>query len=107
MRLFVYGTLKNPAQFTFITGKRRVGAEASLSGYRLMPFGDYAYYPSIESKSGARVDGVVYTVDSNDLVNLDHYEGVPDLYRRDVVELDDGEEAYVYVQNRAYSWAAQ
>lgn len=100
MRLFTYGTLRDPHQFARVVGvnpyERRVG-ERTLYGYSLEPVGDLAWYPTIVK--GERVVGTVYEVTDEDLIRLDRYEGVPTLYYRNLVELSDGEPAYVYIQN--------
>ncbi len=100
-RLFTYGTLRDPHQFARVVGvdpyERQVG-ERQLQGYRLAGLGRASYLPTILESDDSRVVGTLYEVTDQDFIRLDRYEGVPTLYRRTKVELEDGP-AYVYIGN--------
>lgn len=58
---------------------------------------------TIESRTGKRVYGVLWSVSARDLATLDTVEGVPVRYRRDrlTVHTDDGPAvAWVYIDHR-------
>jgi gamma-glutamylcyclotransferase (GGCT)/AIG2-like uncharacterized protein YtfP len=108
VRLFVYGTLKDPEALTRLLGDREHWREVGLGAVRgaLFDLGDFPGL--IESESaGDVVRGMVIELVEPEvaLTRLDAYEGVHDgLYvRREVsVRLEGGRSltAWVYVYNR-------
>ena len=87
IRVFVYGTLKRLA-------RRRGGREAFVFGH-LYAAGIPAALPGTDGDP--RIRGVVYPVDAADLRQLDRLEGVDrDFYRRQMVRLVDGSQAWMY-----------
>lgn len=94
-RLFVYGTL--------LSGDRhhhRLGGAACIAfcrtepRYTLISFGPY---PALREGGATSVAGEVYAVGEDMLMELDHFEGVPDLYRRATIRLLGGDTAVAYV----------
>ena len=104
--LFVYGTLKDPAQVAAVVGAAvpvRVLGAGRVCGV-LFDVGDY---PALRPSDAADdiVPGVVLEVDEAAFARLDAYEGVSDgLYVRErcTVQMDDGRvsAAWVYIYNR-------
>lgn len=85
-KLFVYGILKSMFD----------GRPATITA-KCYHLGDY---PAItEIGAGWNVQGLIIEVDSPTLEHLDLIEGYPDLYHRQLVEID-GEWVQVYVYTR-------
>ncbi len=89
IRLFVYGTLADPARCEALTGRRFPGRPARLPGYvRVAPPGSYPY---VVPRPGASVTGwLLEDVDAAALRALDAYEGEGRLYRRTAATADVG-----------------
>jgi gamma-glutamylcyclotransferase (GGCT)/AIG2-like uncharacterized protein YtfP len=87
-RLFVFGTLRNPAVRMLVTGSRISGRPGALSGYRRVGL-------DIVEDESASVGGLVLTVNERQLRRLDRYERLGQRYRRFVVSLEDGGRAWV------------
>lgn len=92
--LFVYGTLKgNRLGFatTFVKN-----AEIKGNLYDLGPF------PAVILGGEGTVKGELHRVEDDRVwQGLDRYEGVPDLYRREVTTTMCGEDTYVYEYQNA------
>jgi gamma-glutamylcyclotransferase (GGCT)/AIG2-like uncharacterized protein YtfP len=54
-------------------------------------------YPAVVPGAASRIVGEVFEVDAAILARCDRLEGHPRLYRRDIVTLDDGTQAWMYV----------
>lgn len=80
-RLFVYGTLRDPACQRTVTGRTFAARPATLCGFRRVePPGGYPYL--VADPRGV-VEGLVLEgVDAEALRRLDHYEDEGRLYRR-------------------------
>jgi gamma-glutamylcyclotransferase (GGCT)/AIG2-like uncharacterized protein YtfP len=91
VRLFVYGTLMEPACVERVTGRRFTGRPATLRGWR-RTIGTHGY-PVIHPSAGATVEGVVLDgLDDGVLRALDAYEDEGRLYlRREVTVVAAGE----------------
>jgi gamma-glutamylcyclotransferase (GGCT)/AIG2-like uncharacterized protein YtfP len=101
VRLFVYGTLLDPARLQGLTGRRFPTRPARLRDFeRVAPPGGYPY---LVARPGAAVDGLVLEdVDPASLRALDAYEDEGQLYVRRTVEVDTGDgplTCEVYVAN--------
>ena len=59
---------------------------------------DLGYYPALRAGGVTRVVGEVYEVSPELFEELDRFESVPHLYQRVGIQLEDGGNAYVYVQ---------
>ncbi|MEO8601179.1 MAG: gamma-glutamylcyclotransferase family protein [bacterium] len=106
VRLFVYGTLQDPAVRANVLGARLV--DVVRRGTVAGALYDLGEYPGlIEAGAHERVPGLVLDIaDDAALQRLDRYEGVDDgIYRRQLtrVTLDSGGEveAWVYVYARS------
>ncbi len=100
-RVFVYGTLKRGMPKNhYLSGQEYLGAARTAPRYRLY---DCGRYPGlVASADGRAIDGELWSVDQAILPQLDAYEGVPDLYERREVELQDVEApvlTYIYVRD--------
>jgi gamma-glutamylcyclotransferase (GGCT)/AIG2-like uncharacterized protein YtfP len=95
--LFVYGTLQNKATLSMVLNRKYTGdyEPATLDGYIRLRSGVYMIfrYP------GKQVEGqLVRGLDLDDMERLDRYEGVPNFYRRTVVNVDQmGEKVMAFV----------
>ena len=91
--VFVYGTLKRGASnHAWLAGSRWLG-EACLPGLVLHDLGPF---PMAVLGAGT-VLGELYAVDAAGLARLDHLEGYPRLYDRQLLPLADGRRAWVYL----------
>ncbi len=61
----------------------RGAGPAQLEGWRLA----FRGVADIERAAGRRVHGALWSLSDRDLANLDRYEGAPDHYRRELVEI--------------------
>lgn len=104
MKLFVYGSLKKGKGANSFLGESKFIGKGTLEGFVL-----YAVctWPGIRAGDGV-VHGEVYEIDDNQLEYCDRYEGYPNLFGREEVEVsvcsEDGEKTtvttcWVYVYN--------
>jgi gamma-glutamylcyclotransferase (GGCT)/AIG2-like uncharacterized protein YtfP len=91
--VFVYGTLKRGEQnHHWLEGASWQG-EAELSGVLLHDLGPF---PMAVIGEGTAI-GEVYAVEEPGLARLDELEGYPRLYDRQMLSLNDGRQAWVYL----------
>ena len=107
VRLFAYGTLRQPKVQLATYGRLLVGVPDVLSGYRLEALtitdpdvvrlsGNAVHSMARASTDPAdRVPGVVFVITGEELAATDRYE--VDVYGRVEVALDSGTRAFVYV----------
>jgi len=94
-RLFVYGSLKRGfSHHGVLGGAPFEGPARTAQGFRLVLQGEY---PALVRGGTGCVHGEVYRVTDELVVELDRFEGCPDLYRRELVSLDDGSSALSYL----------
>ena len=94
-RLFVYGTLKRGFPAAHILRDATFESLAiTADGFALY---DMGAYPALVRASSGIVRGESFALPRELLAVLDEYEGVPDLYERQLVTLSDGREAEAYV----------
>lgn len=111
IRVFAYGTLRDPNLLAVVLGHLFLGVRrpAVLHGFRRKKVPGYDF-PVIIPHEGGRIDGVLLEgLSTEDLANLDNYEDVSaGLYERaeGEVTIDDEPEpnprlrAFVYVAGR-------
>lgn len=94
-KLFVYGTLREPAVQLRVIGRLIAGVPDSLQGFRKtevrFPSGTY---PMLRRAADTVVDGLVLEVNAAELERIDHYE--TRAYQRVRVTLVSGSSAWVY-----------
>jgi gamma-glutamylcyclotransferase (GGCT)/AIG2-like uncharacterized protein YtfP len=91
--VFVYGTLKRGEKnHHWLEGASWQG-EAELSGVLLHDLGPF---PMAVIGEGTAI-GEVYAVEERGLARLDELEGYPRLYDRQMLTLNDGRHAWVYL----------
>jgi gamma-glutamylcyclotransferase (GGCT)/AIG2-like uncharacterized protein YtfP len=105
--LFVYGTLKSDQRRNFYLtreGARLLGVARTAPRYRLLrPL--LCDYPCLveETKKGVCVEGELWEVSAACLDVCDSVEGVPHLFVRRLVDLENGEQAEAYfIRNRPF-----
>ena len=98
-KLFTYGTLQNPETQMQLLGRTLGdGAPDTLRGYRLAQLtGIHFVYRIIQPAAGATVEGLVFEVESDELDQLDAYEG--EAYQRVSARLVSKTRAWVYIEN--------
>ncbi len=95
-RLFVFGTLRDPATLREAVGRNISGTPATLTGYRRRHIlHDHEPYPVLLPDKTSVVDGLLLPVTAEDLKKLDDYED-KNIYERKQVTLTDGTKAWVY-----------
>jgi len=95
VRLFVYGSLKRGERHhRELAGARFVRTARTAPAYSLVDTGEY---PGLVRGGTSAVAGELFEIDDALLARLDEFEDVPDVYRRDEVELDDGSRAIAYL----------
>ena len=98
-----YGSNMNLQQMAFRCPDAVVIGNAELPGYELLFRGfDGGSVATVEPKVGSSVPVVLWEITPVDEEALDHYEGWPDVYRKETVVVKyDGEPAEVmfYVMN--------
>jgi gamma-glutamylcyclotransferase (GGCT)/AIG2-like uncharacterized protein YtfP len=95
VRLFVYGSLKRGfPHHDALRGTPFEGPACTVEGFCLVIQGEY---PALVRGGTGCVQGELYRVTDELLVELDRFEGCPDLYYRETVALDDGTTALSYV----------
>lgn len=101
-KFFCYGTLKKDFSAHFILKNAPAafyGEIKTKDCYHLYDVGDFPGVVLDESKQGGVV-GELYEVPQAAFNQLDKYECVnTGLFRRDVIELEDGTKAYAYIFN--------
>lgn len=104
MKVFVYGTLKSKYGNNYLLrGARDLGVHI-VSGVRLW----YSYGPGsfpvaeLTDNPEHRTIGEVYdlTPDPTIINNLDALEGVPHMYRRELIVTESRKAANIYIGNR-------
>ena len=103
--LFVYGSLmRGEYNHRVMVGARFVRKARTAMGFDLHDLGSF---PAMVARGTGQVTGEVYEVDDVLLKRLDVFEGVPTLYERRAVTLDDGSKVGAYLMQRARMGRAQ
>src|SRR5262245_33331948 len=98
IRVFVYGTLlAGEPNHAVLGGARLLQSAKTAPRFRLLDLGPY---PALLEGGQTAVHGEVYEVDRVTLNEIDEFEGHPDLFRRTLIELDDGTRAHAYLLSR-------
>ena len=97
--LFVYGTLKRGARnHRLLADQVFLGAATTAARYRVVDLGPY---PGLvrDAAGGVAVHGELYAVSGCCLAELDDFEGVPELFTRELVEVDGRSGVWAYFWN--------
>ncbi len=93
--IFVYGTLmRHQSNHPMLDGATFVSPARTAPEFTLWHLGEY---PAMTSGGHTAIRGEVYSVDADLLARLDHFEGVPTLYERVLVDLVDAAPAFAYL----------
>lgn len=94
-RVFVYGTLKRGfSNAAYLADAVFETTAVTAHGYSLHIVSGY---PALSRSGEGVVYGELYSVSDERLQKLDDFEGVPDEYQREVIELADGTRAEAYL----------
>lgn len=94
-RVFVYGTLRVGEPYHhLIYACEYLGQHRTLPHYELI---DLGHYPGIITGGTTAIIGDLYVADAQTLQKLDEYEGYPDDYTREPVQLEGGSIAIAYI----------
>lgn len=102
--LFVYGTLmRGEPAHELLRGAPCLGPARTAPQFELA---DLGAYPALVRGGSIAVVGELYAPDVETLASLDLYEGCPDLFRRESIELEGGArcEAYLMPPSQALRW---
>ncbi|AGP34958.1 gamma-glutamylcyclotransferase family protein [Sorangium cellulosum] len=95
MPLFVYGTLMRGERSHRLLGRAPfLGVARTAPSFELA---DLGAYPALVRGGSTAVVGELYEPDRETLASLDVYEGCPDLFRREMIELDGGARCEAYL----------
>ena len=81
-----------------LEGARFVRTARTLPMFSLVDLGEY---PAMLDGGTDSIAGELYDVPFERMPVLDEFEGVPDLFRRAIISLDDGARAYAYLYTGA------
>ncbi|WP_437877636.1 gamma-glutamylcyclotransferase family protein [Sorangium sp. So ce513] len=99
MPLFVYGTLMRGERSHELLGRARyLGPARTAPSFELADLGEY---PALVRGGSIAVLGELYEPDGETLAALDLYEGCPDLFQRELVDLDGGARCEAYLMPAA------
>lgn len=88
MFLFTYGTLKRGLRNSvLLAGSNFVKETVTKPLYKLYDCGPYPCL--VEAEKGKSVRGEIYEIDAATLARLDRLEGIPFLYDRKVIKLEN------------------
>ncbi len=92
--LFVYGSLlSGEANHGMLAGAQFLGEATTAPAFELV---DLGAYPALVRGGTTAVTGELYAVTTPLLARLDEFEGHPDLYQREAVQLEGGRKAQAY-----------
>jgi len=102
VKIFIYGTLKRgQCRAHVLKDQRFLGPAATKLVYRLYNVGEFPAL--VEDEDGVSIEGELWEVDMPCLKVLDSIEGVPTLYERKAVALNDpalnDAQTYIYRQS--------
>ena len=94
--LFVYGTLRRNENANDLLGMDATFLKATetLPSYTLYQID---WYPGIVEGGDTAIVGEIWSISEREWSRLDEYEGVPEDYKREMIELADGSNAYAYI----------
>jgi gamma-glutamylcyclotransferase (GGCT)/AIG2-like uncharacterized protein YtfP len=107
--VFVYGTLKNGQRKCYEMGDAQF-VRAAFTAAAQFTMREYdstsspgSTTPAVSDDGNNQIAGEVYAVTLERLHHLDIFEQVGVHYRRELVTLDDGRQAWIYLHNLQHS----
>jgi len=98
VRVFVYGTLRIGEPYHHLMSAcEYLGQCTTKAEFALINLGRY---PGIIRDGSTSIVGDLYIVGPQTLQELDEYEGYPDYYTRESIQLADGNTAIAYIYIR-------
>lgn len=98
-RLYIaYGSNLNLSQMGYRCPNAKIAGKGMVKGYELL----FRGVATIEPKEGGNVPVLLWKLSQRDELALDHYEGWPRLYRKEMVDVEmkgKSVSAMVYVMN--------
>lgn len=106
MLLFTYGTLKTGGSAHGLMGESKsLGVVRTAPNYCLYTISSFAGMVCEDENQG--VLGELFEVPESVLPGLDSYEGVPGLFTRSCIKLEDGREVFSYLFARPIAGKAK
>lgn len=104
-KVFVYGTLKSGGQ---IRGLNQFGDGAVIVGKAQTVYPDYdmidlGAFPGVVKGGTYKIQGEVWEVDDQTMLDLDAIEGYPDFYNREVTMTTQGKAWMYYLPRDTYA----
>jgi gamma-glutamylaminecyclotransferase len=102
-KIFFYGTLKKGfSNHRMLAGQKFLSEARTLPKYKL--YRTKSFPCMVKETDGVSVQGELWEVDDECLQRLDWFEGHPDLFRREAVEIENetGVEAYVFQEHKRH-----
>lgn len=96
MNLFVYGTLKQDYTGHYIIKTSKYLGKATTANPYLLLQDTEKPFPLLIEVPVAPITGELYEINPSLLPSLDLYEGHPNYFRRKLIPLSNGEEAWCY-----------
>ena len=97
--VFVYGSLqRGERNHRMMAGAHLLRLAKTVPAFELFDLGSF---PAMVACGTGQVLGEVYEVEPDLLDRLDIFEGVPALYERHTIALEDGSEADAYLMRQA------
>lgn len=94
VKIFAYGTLRKGSKgHRFLQSATLLAENQKLKGFRMYDNGFYPFVIPVENQEEYIV-GEIYEIPEEALPQLDHYEGVPSLYKRTYLE-SEGVHLYI------------
>ena len=105
-----YGSNLNLPQMAQRCPTARVVGTSEIRDYELLFRGSrHSAVATVEPSKGGSVPVLLWTLKDNDLRSLDHYEGYPNLYRKEILEVElKGRTvpAMVYIMNDGHPFGS-
>ena len=100
MLYLAYGSNMNTWQMSIRCPTAKMVGSTVLNGYQLQ-FRGYNgnAYATVEKNPHFRVPVIVWELDDLAEKRLDRYEGFPNSYRKEYLEMENSEQAMIYVMN--------
>lgn len=88
--IFIYGTLKKgESNHSHMKGSKYIGNAKSVKKYIMHPYRN-SDFPCLFNESGKyNIEGELYKVSDEKMVQLDYFEGVPNLFDKEKIDVID------------------